>query len=263
VPPAVLIIIPKEESIMFKVKATVINILGDQEKYPCHFNYKIGDEIIWTGAEFKGRICPAILSMLSQKVQNLYTAGPRYIEPGYYHPFWYASVSTYDPSLKKYDGIGFKPVLKTIEDPKYGMSKLRPANSFKWPPHPERTVAKEITLMCPDLRTAVLLKLEAFDLADDGDSITYFRRSMGILNRVLPKPRMAVGSIINEFTKKEIEEIYPPLSSMLVNLLVEDLELMGYMEIKNGKASVTKKGKAKLELFKKNLSAEEKEVLNM
>jgi uncharacterized repeat protein (TIGR04076 family) len=248
---------------MFKVKATVIDILGDEEKYPCHFNYKIGDEIIWTGSEFKGRICPAILSMLSQKVQNLYTAGPRYIEPGYYHPFWYASVSTYDPSLKKYDGIGFKPVLKTIEDPQYSMSKLRPANSFKWPPHPERTVAKDITLMCPDLRAAVLLKLEAFDLADDGDSVTYFRRNMCLLDRVMPKPGIGVASIINEFTKKEIEEIYPPLSRMLVNLIVEDLELLGYLKIEDGKATVTKKGEVKVEAFKKSLSAEEREALNI
>ena len=248
---------------MFKVRATVIDVLGDESKYPCHFNYKLGDEIIWTGAEYKGRICPAILGMLGQKVQNLYTAGPRYIEPGYYHPFWYAPVSTYDPSLKKYDGIGFKPVLKTIEDDKYGMSKLRPPNSFKWPPHPERTVSKGVSLTCPDLRTAVLFKLEAFDLADDGDSVTYFRRDMCILDRVLPKSEIAVEDIINEFTKEEIEDIYPALSQMLINCLVEDLELMGYLTIEDGKATVTQKGKTKLENFKATLTAEEREALNI
>ena len=248
---------------MFKVRTTVIDVLGDESKYPCHFNYKIGDEIIWTGAEYKGRICPAILTMLGQKVQNLHTAGPRYIEPGHYHPFWYAPVSTYDPSLKKYDGIGFRPVLKTIEDDKYGMSKLRPANSFKWPPHPERTVSKAVTLTCPDLRTAVLFKLEAFDLADDGDSVTYFRRDMCILDRVLPKPGIAVENIINEFTKEEIEDIYPSLSQMLINCLVEDLELMGYLKIEEGKATVTQKGEAKLENFRGTLSAEEREALKI
>jgi hypothetical protein len=172
-------------------------------------------------------------------------------------------VSTYDPSLKKYDGIGFKPVLKTIEDPQYCMSKLRPANSFIWPPHPERTVARDITLMCPDLRTAVLLKLEAFDLADDGDCVTYFRRNMCLLDRVMPKPGIAVDNIIKEFTQKEIEEIYPPLSPMLVNLIVEDLELLGYLKIEGSKATVTKKGEAKVEAFKKSLSKEEREALNI
>ena len=109
----------------------------------------------------------------------------------------------------------------------------------------------------------MLFKLEAFDLADDGDSITYFRRDMCILDRVLPKPGIAVEDIINEFTKQEIEEIYPALSQMLINCLVEDMELMGYLEIEDGKAAVTQKGKAKLKNFKETLSAEEREALRI
>jgi hypothetical protein len=248
---------------MFKVKATVVDFLGDEEKYPCHFDYKIGDEIIWTGAEFKGRICPALLAPLSAKVADLYVAGPRYVDPSYYYPFWYAPISRHDTSLKKYDGIGFRPVLETAVEPKYHMAHLRPANSFLWPPHPERTVAKDIFLTCGDLRTACTLKLEVIDLADDGDCVTYFRRMMSILSRVLLKPGIAVDKIINEFSKEEIEKIYPSLSPILVEALVEELELIGYLEIKNGKASVTDKGKAKIEAFKKTLSAEEKEALKM
>jgi ribosomal protein S19E (S16A) len=118
-------------------------------------------------------------------------------------------------------------------------------------------------LTCPDLRTAVLFKLEAIDLADDGDSITYYRRDMSILDRVLPKPGIAVNNIINEFTKEEIEDIYPSLSQMLISLLVEDLELMGYLKITDGKATVTEKGETKLKDFKMSLSAEEKEALRM
>lgn len=248
---------------MFKVKATVVDMLGDVEKYPCHFNYKIGDEIIWTGAEFKGRICPGLLHMLPPKVADLYAAGPRYVESGYYYPFWYAPTSVYDPSRKKYDGIGFRNVLHTIDDLKYGMSLLRPANSFLWPPHPERTVARDTMLICPDFRTSVVLKLEAFDLADDGDCVTWFRRTMSILNKVLPKPGIAVDKILNEFTKEEIEEIYPALSQILVGILVEELELMGYLEISEGKATVTDKGVKKIEEFKASLTAEEREALKM
>lgn len=248
---------------MFKVKATVHEILGDESKYPCHFYYKIGDEIIWDGAEFHGRICAAFLPTLAPKVADLYAAGPRYVDPGYYYPFWYAPVSVYDKSMKKYDGLGFRSVLKTIEEPKYHMAHLRPKDSFKWPPHPERTVAKGVFLMCPDLRTAVVLKLEAFDLADNGDSITYFRRHMSILNRVLSKPGMAVDKILNEFTKQEIEDIYPSLSQMLVDALIEELELTGYLKIKDGKATVTAKGTKKLEAFKASLTAEERKVLKM
>ena len=50
---------------------------------------------------------------------------------------------------------------------------------------------------------------------------------------------------------------------MLINALVEELELMGYLKIKDSKATVTKKGEAKLEDFKKTLSAEEREALRV
>jgi ribosomal protein S19E (S16A) len=86
---------------------------------------------------------------------------------------------------------------------------------------------------------------------------------MSILSRVLPKPGIAVDKILNEFTKKEIEDIYPSLSQILVQALVEELELMGYLEVKDGKAKVTDKGAKKLESFKASLTAEEKEALKM
>lgn len=185
------------------------------------------------------------------------------MEPNYYHPFWYARPSTYDPGMKKYDGIGFKPLLQTIEDPRYGMSNLRPAKSFIWPPHPERTVARDVMLTCPDLRTAVSFKMEAFDLSDDGDSITYFRRFMCILDRILPKSGIAIENIIHQLTKEEREDIYPPLSQILVRILVEAPELMGYLKVDDSKAGITEMGKKKLEDFKRTLSAEERRALQL
>lgn len=248
---------------MFKVKATMIGFQGDTAKYPCHFNYQVGDEIIWTGAEFKGRICPAILAPLSQKVDGMYKAGPRYIENAFYYPFWYAPVSEYDPSYKKYDGIGFKPVLKTIKEPQYHMANLRPANSYLWPPYPERTINRAIFLQCGDLRTAATFRLEAFDLADDGDCVTYFRRMMVILSKVLSEPGVAVDKILNLFTRDEIEDIYPALSQILVQILSEELELTGYLDIKDGKARVTRKGETKLKTFIEGLPAEDRKALNL
>ncbi len=248
---------------MFKVKATMIGFQGDTQKYPCHFNYRVGDEIIWTGAEYKGRICPALLVQLAQKVDGMYKAGPRYIENGYYLPFWYAPVSEYDPAYKKYDGIGFKPVLKTIVEPQYHMAHLRPANSYLWPPHPERTINRAIFMQCGDLRTAATFKLEAFDLADDGDCVTYFRRMMVILAKVSSSPNIPVDKILTLYTREEIEDIYPALSPIMIQMLVEELELVGYLKVKDGKAAVTPGGKAKLKNFIKNLPAEDREALNL
>jgi hypothetical protein len=45
--------------------------------------------------------------------------------------------------------------------------------------------------------------------------------------------------------------------------LVEELELVGYMEVKEGRAFVTEKGEAKLRDFKAGLSLEEREALRI
>jgi hypothetical protein len=45
--------------------------------------------------------------------------------------------------------------------------------------------------------------------------------------------------------------------------LLEELVLMNYLNIKKGKATVTKRGEAKLENFKSSLSSNERKVLEM
>jgi uncharacterized repeat protein (TIGR04076 family) len=253
-----------KEVTMFKVKATVVGFLGDEDKYPCHFQHKIGDEFIYDGEKCIGRVCPDLLPMLAPKLIALHVAGPRYIEPVYYYPHWYAPVSMKAPSLKKYDGIGFKNVfVESYNESKFHMANLAPKNAWKWPPHGERTVARDPVVVCPDPRTSAVLKLEAFDLSDKGYDVPFFRRQMTILSKVLPKPGIEVDKILNEFSKEEIEKIYPALSQIMLQALVEELELMSYLEIRNVKASVTKKGKVKLENFKKSLSAEERGALRI
>ena len=248
---------------MFKVKATVVGFLGDEEKYPCHFRHKIGDEFIWDGEKFIGRVCSSVFPLLAPKIAQLHAAGPRYTEPWQYYPFWYTAVSLKDTSSKIIDGLGFKNVLKTPVLPKYDMANLMPGNAWKWPPQEERNIARDPMVVCTDTRTSVVLKLEAFDLSDKGYDTPFFRRQMMILSRVLPKEGIAVDKILNEFSNEEKEGIYPALNQVFLQILVEELELIGYLEIKNGKASVTEKGKAKIEDFKASLSAEEREALRI
>jgi uncharacterized repeat protein (TIGR04076 family) len=93
---------------MFKVKATVVQFLGDEEKYPCHFGHKVGDEFIYDGEKFHGRICPHALPVVMPHLCSLYDAGPRYVQPAYYVPFWYVPETERDPRMKTYDGVGWK-----------------------------------------------------------------------------------------------------------------------------------------------------------
>jgi uncharacterized repeat protein (TIGR04076 family) len=248
---------------MFQVKATVIGFLGDSDRYLCHFGHKVGDEVVWDGEKYNGRLCGSVWALLVPKVDALRVAGPRYVEPYYYFTHWYDTLGIRDPSRKIYDGVGYRNVLETIVEPPYHMAHLTPPNAWKWPPHPKRTVAKDIMVTCPDTRTAMTMKLETFDLSEKGYDTTFFRRQMVILNKVLRKPEIKIGKIINEFTRQQIEEISPPLSQILIQCLVEELELMGYVKTVKGKLTVTAKGTKKLSGFKAGLQPEEIEALEL
>jgi len=250
---------------MFQVRATVIGFAGDEEKYPCHFQHKIGDTFVYDGEKYIGRICPGLSSALVPRMMDFFAAGPRPVpSPQYYYAFWYAPVSRRDESKKKYDGIGFRNVLHTEVEPPRSIAGLQPAHAFDWPPVKERIVALDNSVVvCGDTRTSLMMKVEPFDLADKGDSVTYFRREMSILNKILRKPGIELDSIVNEFTTDEIEGIYPALSPILIRVLVEELALLNYLETGAGKVTVTRKGAAKLESFRSILTAEEREALRI
>ena len=64
-------------------------------------------------------------------------------------------------------------------------------------------------------------------------------------------------------TKNEIEGIYPALSPILIRVLSEELALMNYLQIEEGKATVTEKGEVKLDAFRKSLTPEERTALKI
>lgn len=248
---------------MFKVRAILIRFAGDEERYPCHFGYRVGDEIIYDGENFIGRICLQILPLLNKHIPPLYAAGPRYVNPPSYYPFFYAPLSLRDPDSKKYDGLGFKILKKNIVEPKYHMANFKSPNAFKWPVHDKRDINKEIIGRCDDLRTAATFKFEAFDLCDRGDAVPYFRKQMIILKKVLNDPGIHVDRILSRLPKEHVEDIYPGLNPVLLEVLAEELEVMGYIEMENGKASATAKGEAKLEDFLGRLLPEERDALGI
>jgi hypothetical protein len=246
---------------MFKTRAVVVDFLGDKEKYPCHHQYQIGDEFVWDGESFLGRICPSLATLVVPKLIELHAAGPRYRGPLYYYPFLYSPVSAEDPGRKKYDGLGFRNVFERYSEPKHHMANLASSSAFRWPPPEERTALRDVTMICPDYRTSVLVKLEAFDLSDKGRNIPYFRREMVILDKILKKPGIKADKILDEFSMEQIEGIYPALSPIMVQVLVEELDLVGYVGIHAEGVTISKKGEAKLDDFKKSLSPEEREAL--
>jgi uncharacterized repeat protein (TIGR04076 family) len=253
---------------MFKVKATVTGYGKDESQGPCHMRLRIGDEITYDGETVSGRVCPNMLPQLSQAFQSLFASGGRHKEgeiPGSYYPFWHSPQSVYDPAYKKYDGVGFRP---TLERPEEGYKFVADETLFDNPPGGKWIIGKgteksDISLTCGDSHTFVHFKVTAYDLADHGDSLPYYRRAMTILGKVSRKPGIAMDKIIKEFTDGERDNIYPSLGQRIIAVLVGELEVLGYVVVKNDMVTATDEGKKKLESFIKSLTAEEKEVLKL
>ncbi len=248
---------------MFKVKATVVDFLGDEERYPCHHQYRMGDEFIFDGAGFTGTICPSFAITVVPKMIEIQEAGPRYRGYLFYYPFLYSPLSVDDPDSKKLDGLGFRNVKENYTEPRFHMANLAGSGTFGWPPKEERFTQRDVRLICPDYRTSVVVKIEAFDLSDKGRNLPFFRREMTILDRVLKKPGIDTKKILNEFSTEEIEDIYPALGQAMVDSLLEELELMGYVAIQEGKVFANQKSEKKLAEFKESLSPEEREALHL
>jgi hypothetical protein len=184
---------------------------------------------------------------------------------GSYFPFWHAPLSVYDPAYKKYDGVGFRP---TFERPEIGYKFVADKSLYNPPPGGKYIIGKgkekrTLPVVCEDQKTQVTFKVEAFDLADKGDSLPYFRREMSILNKVQGKSGIAMDEILGKFLKNDIENIYPVLGQNMIAALVGELELMNYVDVKDNKISITDKGIKKLVDFKQSLTAEEKEALKL
>ena len=91
---------------MFKVKATLTEFQYDEDEHPCHFNYKVGDQIFFDGERFEGRICPNAMATLIPVMVNTYNIGYKTTE---YIFFRYRGADTKDPDMIPYDGLGYRP----------------------------------------------------------------------------------------------------------------------------------------------------------
>ena len=115
---------------MFQVRATVVGFMGNMDLYPCHMKHQVGDEVIFDGESYHGRLCPDVWPLIVPKVVALHQAGPRYVESLSFYPHWYCSPSVPDPAEEKNDGLGFKNVLETLVPPDTTWRNLRPPGSF-------------------------------------------------------------------------------------------------------------------------------------
>jgi hypothetical protein len=96
---------------------------------------------------------------------------------------------------------------------------------------------------CADCRTSAYFSVEPIDLASGGYTLPYYRREMAIMKKIKSNPGITVNEILEKFTDFERDEIYPPLYPVNVQLMLDELGEVGYIELRDGKAYPGKRSK--------------------
>jgi len=210
----------------FKVRGKLIGFMNDVDRFPCHFDYEIGEEFTYDGERIEGRICPGVLLTMVPTVWQTFFSGRRAYERII---FKYSGLSLKDTSMKQYDGIGFRPLKEAPEGSgdKQGIVVT--------PERPEGLKGGG-SFACADCRTSAYFSVEPIDLASGGYTLPYYKREISIFEKVKSNPGITVDEILGMFTDFEKDDIYPPLYAVNVQLMLDELEEVGYIELKDGKA---------------------------
>ena len=205
----------------YKVRAKLVAFLGDEDRYPCHFPYEIGEEIIWDGERLEGRLCPGIMNNVIPKMVIMANSGMEHFKRIIFS--YHGGRNVKDPSMKKYDGVGFR-TLKGDEpyDPNLASTRI---------PRDRGTIG-----VCGDYRTLAAFLIEPIGLADGGFFKSDYMRQMSILEKIKADPGLTVDDIINKYDDFERNEIFPPLNPKLVQFMLEEMAAVNYIELKEGKA---------------------------
>ena len=104
------------------------------------------------------------------------------------------------------------------------------------PPERPTSLEKGWGFACGDCRTSAFFVCEPIGLANGGDSLPYYNREMSILEKIKSESGMTADEILNKFSEWEREEIYPPLTPVNVQLMLDELAEVDYIELRDGKA---------------------------
>ena len=214
---------------MYKVRCKLVKFEGDEQTFPCHFRYKIGEEIYYDGVNFTGRVCPHLMLAMTPVVYGIHLLGHKYSENV---PFRYRGRDALDPSMAKYDGIGFRPLKNVSEE-----SRNKSEAVLQMVSGTEK--AKGAHFMCSDTRTLAHFSVEPVDLSDSEFCQPFYRRAIALLEKIEAEPGIKVDAIRAKFTPFERENISPPLTPVLTEVLLEALVDMKYIEIRDSRASAT------------------------
>ena len=214
---------------MFKVKCQLRAFFGNEEIFPCHFGYKIGDEIYYDGVRFTGRICPGLMASMMPVIYGTYMLGNKYSEN---IMFKYRGFDKKDASMAKYDGVGYCP----LEGPPKGIpDKIEKTLG----PVPRTEKVKGGHFVCSDYRILADFTCQAVDLSDSEYAQPFYRRAIAVLEKIEAEPGVKAEEILERFTNFEKNKISPPLTPVFLQVLLEALEDMNYIKVHDGRIKAT------------------------
>jgi len=216
---------------MFKVRCKLVGFMGREDLFPCHFNYKVGDEFYYDGVQFTGRICPGLLASMMPVIHSMCLSGNKSVENVM---FRYRGLDVRDPSMAKYDGVGFRPIDNYPEGTPENIAKINPYAQKN-----QRARGGHFT--CGDTRILAEFTCEAVDLSDSEYAMPFYRREIAVLEKIEADPGIDIKDIPDRFTDFERNEISPRLTPVLLDVLMEALVDMKYVEVREGKAYATGK----------------------
>jgi uncharacterized repeat protein (TIGR04076 family) len=203
----------------YKVRAKLIGFVGDEEKFPCHADYKIGDEFTYDGETFEGKICPGLMRTVIADMLIMVNSGYKHFERIMFG--YHGGRSIKDASMKKYDGVGFR-MAKDAPNPKMADFMPKPGG---------RRIS-----YCGDPLTLAAFRLEPVDLASGSYYRGEYMRQMSILEKIRGEPGIPGSEILERYNDFERYDVYPQLNPALVSLMLEELETVNYIELRDGKA---------------------------
>jgi uncharacterized repeat protein (TIGR04076 family) len=208
---------------MFKVRCRLIAFDGDEETFPCHFDYKVGDEFYYDGVYFTGRICPGLFASMMPVIHNVHLMGNGFSRN---IPYKYR-FDVRNPDMAKYDGAGFSP-RKTL--PESGPPSLKILN----PLSSKKEIIKGARFTCSDTRTLAQFVCQAVDLSDSDYCQPFYRRALAILDKIANEPGINAPEILERFTPFERDEISPMLTPPFLEVMLAALIDMDYAVLKDG-----------------------------
>lgn len=202
----------------FKVRARFAGFIGDEEKYPCHFDYQPGEEITYDGARFEGRLCPGAINTLVPVMKTMVDSGTMHFQLSLFRK--HGGPSVRDPRMKEHDGIGFR----MLDKPPDELEKqfLMPAN-------------KGVIVCCEDIRTLARFIVEPVDIAEGGFYLGDYKRQVEIFEKVKAEPGLTVDDILDRYDEYE-KNLYVKLTPAFVQLALEELAMVNYINLIEGKA---------------------------